>query len=89
MTGRINQFDECAKKVRMTLELLMETPEGTKFVGKFLNHSIEQIPAYLDGASILCEIWGLDIPGIIELYNLYMEYDNIFLNVIRRRSEVL
>ena len=89
MAGRINQFDECAKKVRMTLEMLMETPEGSKFWGKLANHPIEQIPAYLDGASIVCELWDLDIPGIVELYNLYMEYDNIFLNVIRRRSEVL
>ena len=89
MPGRINQFDECTKKVRAVLELLLSTPEGSKFWGKLANHPIEQIPAYLDGASIVCELWDLDIPGIIELYNLYMEYGNIFINVIRRRSEVL
>lgn len=89
MTGRTNQFDECVVKVRTTLDILMETPEGRKFWGKLANHPLEQIPAYLDGASIVCELWDLDIPRIVELYNLYMEYGNIFTNVIRRRSEVL
>lgn len=89
MTGRTNQFDECVVKARTTLDILMETPEGRKFWGKLANHPLEQIPAYLDGASIVCELWDLDLPGIVELYNLYMEYGNIFTNVIRRRSEVL
>ena len=89
MAGRTNQFDECADKVRTALKILMETPEGHKFWGKLANHPLEQIPAYLDGASIVCELWDIDIPGVIELYNLYIEYENIFLNVIRRRNEVL
>ena len=89
MYGRVNQFDECADKTREVLNVLMETPEGRKFWGKLGMYPLEQLPAFLDGASIICELWNIDIPGIVELYNLYMEYGNTFLNVIRRRSEVL
>ena len=89
MFGRANKFDRCVDEVRKTLDVLMETPEGRKFWGKLANHPLEQIPAYLDGASVICEIYDLDIPGIVELYNLYVEYENIFLNVLRRRDEVL
>lgn len=89
MSGRINPFDECASQVRDVLDILMDTSEGRKFWGKLANHPLDQIPAYLDGASIICELWDIDIPGIVELYNLYMKYGNTFINVIRRRGEVL
>ena len=82
----MTEYDVCAKKVREVLELLFETDEGQKFWGVFANHTYDSMPAFLDGASIVCSIWNLDIPGVIEFYNLWAEYGNIFINVIRRRA---
>ena len=82
----LNQFDECARKTREVLDLLFETPEGKKFWGIFANHTYDSMPAFLDGAATICDVWDLDIPGIIEFYNLWAEYGNVFINVIRRSA---